>query len=148
MCCQLSKHYFTRIFPFQIGNSCYKISTFSTDWTSARNYCRDVYRSQLVVFETISEVQNLKQHFPAYKTDRFWVGAQKHPNGNFYWEECNNTNRLDFICKFTHVNKGLWVGNEPDNRDGREFWVASGKNAGFIYDASAKRKFVCEYKLQ
>ena len=140
---------FWNTFPFQIGDSCYKMPPISLVWDKAQEHCKTEHGSQLVIFETRDEAEKLKDNFPPFRQHRFWVGARKHNDGQYYWEDCHKSGLGgEESCDYTLVPQSMWNGIEPDNQRNREFWAGSGTDLRYLNDAWSSKRFVCEYHLE
>ena len=126
----------------QLGKSCYLMPTYSKTWHQAFEVCRDVYRSHLVRFETLSEL-----HAVTHFKENLWVGARRLYNGRFYWEDCKGKGSF-FSCKYTEVNRAMWATGGPNNDGGKENYVNKNQFSGKLNDwYNHARRFVCEYEL-
>ncbi|KAL9966601.1 hypothetical protein ACROYT_G024703 [Oculina patagonica] len=118
------------------GNSCYKFSTDTKNWTEARAYCK-IAGGFLVKIDDEDEqhlitVEQIKTEYPR------WIGLHDtSKEGNFTWVYDNT------VPTHTH-----WGTGEPNNRNYNEDCVAvwGAGLAGYWHDDScnAWNKYICE----
>ena len=128
----------------QIGNSCYMRPLGTAKWLAARDYCKDALKSHLVTIEDKEELNKLQQTFTGKNQ---WIGANRHLDGNFYWEKCEAYNDNGWNCQYALVGNDLWASSYPSTHSNYNYVYLYSSLDGFVNYFDNSYNFICEYEM-